>query len=41
MATFIMLSRLSPEGMRTLRDNPQRIQEVNREVEEFGAKVVQ
>src|SRR5918912_1204441 len=41
MATFIMLSRLSPEGMRTLRDNPQRIQEVNREVEEFGARVVQ
>ena len=41
MATFIMLSRLSPEGMRTLRDNPERIQEVNREVEEFGARVVQ
>ncbi len=41
MAIFIMLSRLSPEGMRTLRDNPERIQEVNREVEEFGARVVQ
>ena len=41
MATFIMLSRLSPEGMKTLRDNPQRLQEVNREVEEFGARVVQ
>jgi len=41
MATFIMLSRLNPEGMRTLRDNPQCIQEVNREVEEFGARVVQ
>ena len=41
MATFIMLSRLSPEGMKTLRDNPERLREVNREVEEFGARVVQ
>jgi uncharacterized protein with GYD domain len=41
MATFIMLSRLSPEGMKTLRDNPERIQEVNREVRGFGARVVQ
>jgi uncharacterized protein with GYD domain len=41
MAIFIMLSRLSPEGTKTLRDNPQRIQEVNREVEGFGARVVQ
>jgi uncharacterized protein with GYD domain len=41
MATFIMLSRLSPEGMKTLRDNPERIREVNREVEGFGARVVQ
>jgi uncharacterized protein with GYD domain len=41
MATFVMLSRLSPEGMKTLRDNPERIQEVNREVERLGARVVQ
>lgn len=41
MATFIMLSRLSPEGMKTLRDNPERLQEVNREVEGLGARVVQ
>jgi uncharacterized protein with GYD domain len=41
MATFIMLSRLSPEGMKTLRDNPERLREVNREVEGFGARVVQ
>ena len=41
MATFIMLSRLSPEGMKTLKENPARIQEVNKEVEQFGAKVVQ
>ena len=41
MATFVMLSRLSPEGMKTLRENPERIQEVNREVEGLGARVVQ
>ena len=40
MATFIMLSRLSPEGMKTLRNSPNRIQEVNQEVERFGARVV-
>ncbi len=41
MAIFIMLSSLSPEGMKTLRNNPERIQEVNREVEGLGARVVQ
>ncbi len=41
MATFIMLSRLTPEGMKTLREKPERIQEVNQEVEQFGARVVQ
>jgi|ERR671916_105072 uncharacterized protein with GYD domain len=41
MATFIMLSRLSPEGMKTLKGNPERLQEVNQEVEGFGARVVQ
>jgi uncharacterized protein with GYD domain len=41
VATFIMLSRLTPEGMKTLRENPNRIQEVNQEVEQFGARVVQ
>ena len=41
MAMFIMLARLSAEGVRTLKNNPQRIQEVNQEVEQFGARVVQ
>ena len=40
MATFIMLSRLTPEGTKTLRNNPNRIKEVNQEVEQFGARVV-
>jgi uncharacterized protein with GYD domain len=34
-----MLSRLSPEGVQTIKNNPSRIKEVNREVEQLGAEV--
>jgi uncharacterized protein with GYD domain len=37
--TFIMLSRLTPEGVQTIKNNPQRIKEVNREIEQLGAEV--
>ena len=40
MPTFIMLSTLTPEGVQTVKNNPQRIKEVNREVEQIGAKVI-
>ena len=40
MATFLMLSTIGPEGMATLRQNPRRVEEVNSEVEQMGAKVV-
>jgi uncharacterized protein with GYD domain len=40
MATFLMLSTLGPEGMATLRDKPERLKEVNAEVEAMGARVV-
>ncbi len=39
MPTFIMLSTLTPEGVQTVKNNPQRIREVNREVEQLGATV--
>ena len=39
MPTFIMLSTLTPEGVQTVKNNPQRIKEVNREVEQLGAEV--
>jgi uncharacterized protein with GYD domain len=39
MPTYIMLSRLSPEGVQTIKNNPSRIKEVNREVEQLGAAV--
>ena len=39
MPTYIMLSTLSPEGVQTVKNNPQRIKEVNKEVEQLGAVV--
>jgi uncharacterized protein with GYD domain len=35
-----MLSTLTSEGVQTVKNNPQRIKEVNKEVEQIGAKVV-
>jgi uncharacterized protein with GYD domain len=40
MSTFIMLTNLTPDGVKTLKGNPGRVQEVNKEVEQLGAKVV-
>ena len=39
MPTYIMLSTLTPEGVQTIKNNPARIREVNREVEQLGATV--
>ena len=39
MATYIMLSTLTPEGVQTIKNNPSRIREVNREIEQLGATV--
>ncbi len=40
MPTYILLSKLTAEGRKTIRNKPDRIKEVNKEIEEFGAKVV-
>jgi uncharacterized protein with GYD domain len=40
MATYILLSTLSAKGVRTLKANPARLREVNRDVEELGARVL-
>jgi uncharacterized protein with GYD domain len=40
MPTYIMLSTLTAEGVQTVKNNPQRIKEVNREIEQIGARVV-
>ena len=39
MPTYVMLSTLTPEGVQTIKNNPQRIKEVNRELEQLGASV--
>jgi uncharacterized protein with GYD domain len=40
MPVYIMLSTLTAQGVQTLKSNPGRLREVNRDVEELGAKVL-
>jgi uncharacterized protein with GYD domain len=40
MPIFIMLTHLTSDGVKTLKNNPARVQEVNKEVEQLGAKVL-
>ena len=40
MPTYIMLSSLTAQGVQTLKSNPDRLKEVNKDVEELGAKVL-
>ena len=40
MPIYILLSRLSQQGVQTLKSNPDRLREVNRDVEELGARVL-
>lgn len=39
MPMFVMLTNLTPEGVQTLKNNPKRVQEVNKEVEQLGVTV--
>ncbi len=40
MPTYILLSTLTPEGRETLHKDPDRLEAVNREMTEFGCKVI-
>ena len=40
MPVFIMLTSLTSNGVKTIKDNPGRVQEVNKEVEQLGVKVL-
>ena len=40
MATYILLSTLTDDGRKTIKTRPERIQEVNKEIEAMGAKVI-
>jgi uncharacterized protein with GYD domain len=39
MPTYILLSNLTDDGAKTLKEKPNRLQEVNKEIEKLGAKV--
>ncbi len=40
MPTYILLTSLTDEGSKTIKSNPERIKQVNKEVEALGVKVV-
>ena len=41
MPTYLMLTTLTDQGLQTLRTHPERLKEVNRDIEELGVKVLQ
>ena len=40
MAVFVMLTTLTDEGRKTIKDKPERIKEVNKELEARGVKII-
>jgi uncharacterized protein with GYD domain len=40
MAIYVLLSNLTDEGRKTLKERPERLKEVNQEVEKMGARVL-
>jgi uncharacterized protein with GYD domain len=40
MALYVMFTTLTDEGRKTIKNNPERIKEVDKEVERMGAKVL-
>ena len=40
MAVYVMLTSLTDEGRKTVKESPKRLKEVNREVEAMGVKIV-
>ncbi|MFC1949821.1 GYD domain-containing protein [Chloroflexota bacterium] len=40
MAVYVMMTTLTDEGRKTLKSNPDRIKEVNKEVEDMGVKIL-
>lgn len=40
LPTYVLLSSLTHEGRKTIRERPERIQQVNKEIEALGVKVI-
>ncbi|MCX8126188.1 MAG: GYD domain-containing protein [Dehalococcoidia bacterium] len=41
MPLYVMLTNLTPEGRKTIKEKPERIKEVNKEVEAMGVKILE
>jgi uncharacterized protein with GYD domain len=41
LGIYVLLSTLTSEGRKSVKQRPERIKEVNKEIEAFGAKVLQ
>ena len=40
MATYVLLTKVTAAGVKTIQANPRRIKEVNREIESLGCRIV-
>ena len=40
MATYVLLTNLTDEGRKTIRSRPERIREVNKEIDGMGGKLI-
>ena len=40
MPTYLLMTTLTAQGVQTLKANPDRLREVNRDVQELGARVL-
>jgi uncharacterized protein with GYD domain len=40
MPTYVMLTTLTDEGRKTIKNNPERIHDVNKEVEAMGIRII-
>ena len=40
MPVFILLSTLTQQGIQTLKSNPERLRQVNQDIEELGCRVL-
>lgn len=41
MKKYVVLSKLTDEGRKTLKEKPERVKEVNEEIEQMGGKMVE
>lgn len=40
MATYVLLTKVTSAGVKTIQSNPRRIKEVNREIEQLGCRII-